>query len=76
MHGPDTPALYRTQQAPAPGRPGRRSRPIDRAVEAAARGKLIVALCNVRTMETSRRTTGSSRAFARHGHIPHTRKIA
>jgi hypothetical protein len=73
MHGPYRTDADRTQQAPAPARRGRASRPIDRAVAAIEHGKVIRSLLATSRPGSALRTA-SGRGWQRHGHVPHTRK--
>jgi hypothetical protein len=68
MRGPSpTPAPHRTQPSAFPARPGRNSRPIDRAIEAIERGVVTPSLFRTSRMQTSRITPG--RGWGRHGHV-------
>jgi hypothetical protein len=51
-------------------------RPVDSAVLAAARGKVIPALCAMSRPERPARPTTGARGFMRHGHTPHVRRCA
>jgi hypothetical protein len=49
-------------------------RPIDRAIAAIERGKLVPGLLSASRMRAERIISG--RAFGRHGHTPHARRCA
>jgi hypothetical protein len=52
------------------------TRPADHAIEAAARGKVIPALCTMSRPGLAPRTTSGARGWQRHGHVAHTRKVS
>jgi hypothetical protein len=71
---------YRTDRAweatalsPVPLVEARLYRPVDHAVAAIERGKLVRTLCGLSRAESPARTTGA-RGFMRHGHTPHVRR--
>jgi hypothetical protein len=74
MRSPYPTAPAQTQQAPAPGRPGRNSRPIDRGVEMISRGVVTPSLFCAARMQAARIIPG--RGFQRHGRAAHVRRCA